>query len=134
MARTTTKKPAPGRTLIDTFIAGVIHCDHEVSKVIPRGTVLNLEQEPMNRFDKNALALWLNGVKVGYLPKQDREGTSGLKGYQPVWFAIRQGLPIRITVLNHAPGNPSWYMIKVRVEVPKETIIMQTSQFAVPTF
>ena len=131
---TAKKKPQPGRTILDTFVAGVIHGDWDVTKVIPRGTVLNLEREPMNKADGYALKLSHKGVKIGYLPKQTNPDRADHNGYQPVWAAIRQGLPVRVTVMNYAPGNPTWYMIKVRCEVPQSAELVQTSEFAVPTF
>ena len=34
------------------------------------GTAVTLVREPINQFDKNAIAVWVNGQKVGFLPKK----------------------------------------------------------------
>ena len=34
------------------------------------GTAVTLVREPNNEFDKNAVAVWVNGQRVGYIPKK----------------------------------------------------------------
>ena len=42
----------------------------DVVAALAVGTPVILAREPNNEFDKNAIAVWVNGQKVGFLPKK----------------------------------------------------------------
>jgi len=120
--------------IIETFVAGHVHGEWDVTKRIPQGTVLDLVFEMKNPYDGRALKLMHKGLKIGYMPRVDTP--NGKVGYQKVWEAINQGVRIRVTVLQHAPQNPSYYALKVRVEghrVPFTGLTNGTDR-PVPTF
>lgn len=52
-------------------IVGLDHCKTEafVAALKP-GIAATLAREPDNKFDKNAVAVWIDGVRVGYIPKK----------------------------------------------------------------
>ena len=54
------------------IIAGSYYCDNGVIDALKVGTSFDLEAEPENLYDKDAVKLTLNGKKIGYVPKQDR--------------------------------------------------------------
>ena len=53
------------------FIAGSSYCDKTVLESLEVGTYFELEAEPDNPYDKDAVKLMYNGQKIGYIAKQD---------------------------------------------------------------
>ena len=53
------------------FIAGSSYCDKAVLESLAVGTYFDLEAEPDNPYDKDAVKLTYNGQKIGYIAKQD---------------------------------------------------------------
>lgn len=54
------------------IIAGSYYCDQAVLATIEVGAHIELETEPDNPYDKDAVKLLFNGEKIGYVAKQDR--------------------------------------------------------------
>ena len=54
------------------IIAGSYYCDVNVLSELKIGTYFDLEAEPDNPNDKDAVKLTYNGQKIGYIAKQDR--------------------------------------------------------------
>ena len=54
------------------IIAGSYYCDKAVLDMLEVGTRFDLEAEPDNPHDKDAVKLLYNGQKIGYIAKQDR--------------------------------------------------------------
>jgi len=54
------------------IIAGSYYCDKAVLDMLEVGSYLDLEAEPDNPYDKDAVKLLYNGQKIGYIAKQDR--------------------------------------------------------------
>jgi len=54
------------------IIAGSYYCDANVLNELKIGTYFDLEAEPDNPNDKDAVKLTYNGQKIGYIAKQDR--------------------------------------------------------------
>lgn len=51
-------------------IVGMQHCNSEVAvAALQPGAVVTLVREPTNKFDRNAVMVWVDGVHVGYVPK-----------------------------------------------------------------
>lgn len=51
-------------------IVGMNHAKAEdFVKSLPAGTPLVLVREPLNEFDRNAIAVWAQGRKIGFIPK-----------------------------------------------------------------
>jgi hypothetical protein len=53
------------------YIAGSSYCDKTVLDALTVGTYFDLEAEPDNPYDKDAVKLTYNGQKIGYIAKQD---------------------------------------------------------------
>ena len=53
------------------FIAGSSYCDKAVLESLSVGTYFDLEAEPDNPYDKDAVKLTYNGQRIGYIAKQD---------------------------------------------------------------
>ena len=53
------------------IIAGSFYCDQAVVSQLTAGTYFELIAEPDNPHDKDAVALYYKGSKIGYVPKKD---------------------------------------------------------------
>ncbi len=59
----------PSRSLLVCSIAGFTYWDGDkVFKKLEPGTLLNLKAEPENPHDPNAVALYYENCKLGYIP------------------------------------------------------------------
>jgi len=137
MTKTRTSPRAAAKTeaftIIETFVAGHIHGEWDVTKRIPQGTKLDMVFEIQNPYDRRALKLMHKGFKVGYLPRVDRAPST--VGYDKVWNAINAGVPVRVIVLQHAPQNPTYYQLKIRVEGSRPAFVSTDGpDKPVPTF
>lgn len=54
------------------IIAGSSYCDKEALGALEVGSYIDLEAEPDNPYDKDAVKILHNGQKIGYVAKQDR--------------------------------------------------------------
>ncbi len=54
------------------IIAGSFYCDREVLDTLTIGSYIDLEAEPNNPYDKDAVKLLFDGQKIGYISKEDR--------------------------------------------------------------
>ena len=54
------------------IIAGSYYCDKAVLDSLKVGSLIDLEAEPDNLYDKDAVRLLFNGQKIGYVAKKDR--------------------------------------------------------------
>jgi hypothetical protein len=54
------------------IIAGSSYCDATVLAMLQIGSYIELEAEPDNPHDKDAVKLLWEGEKIGYIPKADR--------------------------------------------------------------
>ena len=54
------------------IIAGSYYCDKAVLDTLEVGSLIDLEAEPDNPYDKDAVKLLFNGQKIGYIAKPDR--------------------------------------------------------------
>ena len=53
------------------LIAGSHYCDQDVLDTLQIGSHIDLEAEPDNPYDKDAVKLLFNGQKIGYIAKKD---------------------------------------------------------------
>ena len=58
--------------LLDIVVAGTTHCDKidEVYPLLTKGLVLRMQRHPNNRYDKNAIGIYYNKVRIGYVPRE----------------------------------------------------------------
>jgi hypothetical protein len=58
--------------LLDIVVAGTTHCN-KIDKVYPllkKGMVLRMQRNPTNRYDKNAIAIYFEKIRIGYVPRE----------------------------------------------------------------
>ena len=53
------------------IIAGNYYCDQDIISQLSVGAYFQFVAEPSNQYDKNAVALYFQGGKIGYVAKQD---------------------------------------------------------------
>ncbi len=58
--------------LLDIVVAGTTHCEQidEVYPELEKGQVLRMQRHPKNKYDKQAIALYFNDVRVGWVPRE----------------------------------------------------------------
>lgn len=60
--------------VLETKVAGTMYYEpHEFEPLVKKGLPLKMVREPENQYDKFAVALYLDGGKIGYLPKSKNE-------------------------------------------------------------
>ena len=78
-----------GETALRYSIVGMNHQGTEaVVAELKAGAAVTLVREPDNKFDKNAVAVWIDGRRVGYVPKATNRGLAAMidaKGHK--WTA-----------------------------------------------
>lgn len=57
------------------------YMDLYMANILTPGVKFSLQREPKNKFDPNAISVWLNGLKVGYLSREDALNKSVIKAY-----------------------------------------------------
>lgn len=58
--------------LLDIVVAGTTHCEH-IDEVFPRlekGLVLRMQRHPENKHDENAIAIYYEKVRIGWVPRE----------------------------------------------------------------
>lgn len=60
--------------VLETKVAGTMYYEpHEFEPLVKKDLQLKMVREPDNKYDKFAVALFLEGGKIGYLPKSKNE-------------------------------------------------------------
>src|SRR3954469_6535531 len=106
------QEPAPAvRILLQSSpLAGFrYHAAAEVWEELRVGERLELQREPDNTHDANALSVWWRGHKLGYLPRRDNAAAS--------WTLDRgQQLSARISKLAQHPNTARRIEVEVYAE------------------
>lgn len=58
--------------LLDIVVAGTTHCKkiYDVYPSLEKGTVLRLQRHPRNRYDKQAIGIYYDKVRIGWVPRE----------------------------------------------------------------
>ena len=58
--------------LLDIVVAGTTHCEHidEVFPQLEKGLVLRMQRHPENKHDENAIAIYYEKVRIGWVPRE----------------------------------------------------------------
>lgn len=94
--------------LFDTYVAGTTHIEgiEELEPHLNTDDKLDFFREPDNKYDKEAIMIKTsNGVKIGYVPKQDNVIFARLMDAGKLLFG-------RIT---HKEKKGKWVKIKIKV-------------------
>lgn len=90
-----------------TFITGFQHYDGpEAEPLLETGMPLQLNREPHNRFDKNAIEVWSGDAKLGYVPRSDNKTMARL---------MDKGTEIQAVVLELDPSAFPFGSVKMEV-------------------
>ncbi len=101
-----TKKQPKNRLMVD-FIAGFQHYDGpDAETLLEVGMSLQLNREPHNRFDKNAVEIWTGDAKLGYIPRSVNSAVANL---------MDKGKKVEATVLELTPSAFPVGSVKVEV-------------------
>jgi hypothetical protein len=105
----TNVKPAePKIILYEGYLAGISYYKlKDVYHLLSEGQALLLKREPSNSYDGNAISVWFNEHKLGFIPKKDNQVLANLMdGYfeltvniskiRKVKFMPPSGVKIRI--------------------------------------
>ena len=60
------------RTDKGIVVAGTTHCEHiyEVFSHLEKGLVLRMQRHPENKHDENAIAIYYEKVRIGWVPRE----------------------------------------------------------------
>lgn len=58
--------------LLDIVVAGTTHCKkiYDVYPSLEKGTVLRLQRHPKNHYDKQAIGIYYEKVRIGWVPRE----------------------------------------------------------------
>ena len=88
------------------FVAGFQHYDGpDAESLLEIGMPLQLNREPHNQYDKNAIEVWTGDVKLGYVPRSDNKTVAKL---------MDDGKEVQAIVLEL---DPSAFPNSVKIEV-----------------
>ncbi|MCF6240678.1 MAG: HIRAN domain-containing protein [Bacteroidales bacterium] len=93
--------------LLTTYVAGYQYYDGEtIEKQFKKSAQLKLCLEESNAYDKNAVELYYNDVKIGYIPRMDNEIIANL---------LRKNKEIYAEIKEFYPHNPEWNRLEINV-------------------
>jgi hypothetical protein len=89
-----------------TFIAGFQHYDGpDAVSLLEIGMPLQLNREPHNSYDKNAVEIWTGDAKLGYVPRSENKTIARL---------MVKGVGVEASILGL---DPSAFPDSVKIEV-----------------
>lgn len=93
--------------LLQTNIAGYQYYNgKKVEKYFNKGDLLKLKLQEDNPYDSNAVEIYFQDVKIGYLPRYDNEVIANL---------LREEKQIYAKIDEFMPHNPDWNKVSVAV-------------------
>ena len=93
--------------LLDTLIAGwQYHRGDQVWHLLKSGAPLTLLREPRNPHDEMAIAVFADGVKLGYIPRIHNTVIAGM---------MDQDMPIEARVLEKHKTTRPWEKMEIRI-------------------
>jgi hypothetical protein len=93
--------------LLVTFVTGFQHYDGpEVESQLETGMPLQLNREPHNRYDKNAVEVWTGDAKLGYVPRSGNKTIASL---------MDEGIEVQAVVLELEPSAFPYGSVKMEV-------------------
>lgn len=93
--------------LLVTFITGFQNYDGpEAEPLLETGMPLQLNREPHNRYDKNAIEVWSGDAKLGYVPRSDNK---------TIAWMMDKGTEIHAVVLQLEPSAFPFGSVKIEV-------------------
>ena len=95
------------KILLETYIAGYQYHDGKIiEKLLKPGTSLNIVREPQNQYDCNAIAIFFQNIKIGYIPASDNTVLANM---------LDNHLPLTARILALNPNLPTWERTEVEI-------------------
>lgn len=93
--------------IMRTYIAGTMYKEggKKILPTLPAGQNLSLKAEPTNPYDKNAVAVYMEDIQLGYVPKVDAPTIAKV-------LASGQPVQIRLTAKGMASIEIVWGEVK----------------------
>jgi len=100
------------RNLLDCHIAGFTYYDGlDVIGQLKLGTPVTLVSEPENPYDPNAVAIYYEGTKLGYVPKYKNGDVSNL-----LYFGYQDIMEARINCHNPEANTENQFRIVIKLK------------------
>lgn len=94
-------------TLLSSHVAGYqYYKSHLVEHGFTTGVPLSLVREPKNRYDSNAIAIYYELTKIGYIPAAQNTILTNL---------LDQGVHLETSITAFNPEMPTWGRVEVEV-------------------
>ena len=101
------KIPVNSKKIAEFYIAGyVFYHGQDIERYIKANDLLNLKREQENIHDNNAIAIYRNEVKLGYVPRHHNEILANIMDNEIKLYARVKYKYIE---------NPTWERIKVEI-------------------
>lgn len=57
--------------LLDIVVAGTGYCEqiNDIYPQLQKGTVLKMQRDPQNKYDENAIGIYFNQTRIGWVPR-----------------------------------------------------------------
>lgn len=96
--------------LLDIAVAGTGYCE-QMNDIYPKlkiGTVLQLRRDPQNKYDKQAIGVYYEQTRIGWVPRTMNTIISRLMDAGKAFFC-------RITTLNEKAADNPWKDIECKI-------------------
>lgn len=107
------------KELLRTPIAGLQYYDYQLVAGLKAGRKVKLIHEPSNAVDTNAIRCEIDGVKIGYIP---RDKTYLLHAMHD------KGIKLFATVCGYHKNNPTWSMLHIKVEFRERKFVKKETE------
>ena len=94
--------------LLDITVAGTGFCD-KINEVFPQlqiDTVLKMQRDPKNQYDENAIGIYFNDIRIGWVPRTMNTVISRLMDAGKAFFC---------RVINLGSDKGSWKQIDCKI-------------------
>ena len=101
------KIPVNAKKIVDFYIAGYIfYQGQDIESYIKESDILHLKREPENIHDNNAIAIYRNEVKLGYIPRNHNEILANI---------LDNEIKLYARVKYKYIENPTWERLKIEI-------------------
>ena len=118
--------PAPKRfvRVINFYIAGYqYHQGHKIEYMLKPGGMLEMKREPQNHHDHQAIALYFEDKKIGYVPSVDNEILANM---------LDNNIALQARIASVSPAYPTWERVEIDVlcSTGNNNVLLSTENFA----
>lgn len=101
------------KIILEKFVvAGYMYYNGElVEDALVRGTNLRLVREPMNPHDNNAIALYFDDIKIGFIPRKQNSTIANM---------IDGGIPVMAQIISVQDFHTDFHQLRAFAYMKKE--------------